>query len=209
MRKLIYYIASTVDGFIARENGAFDFFPVTGEHLPYVVEEYPETIPTHLREAMCVRGANRHFDAVVMGKRTYDVGASVGITSPYSHLQQYVVSSTMAASPDRAVALISADPVEAVRALKQQDGLGIWLCGGGRLAATLLDEIDEMILKINPIILGTGTPLFRREERPVNLELTEARTFAGGVAIHRYRIARQIAPCIPATPNEALQASEC
>jgi hypothetical protein len=48
----------------------------------------------------------------------------------------------------------------------------------------------EMILKINPIILGTGTPLFRSEERPVNLELTDARTFVGGVAIHRYRIAR-------------------
>ena len=207
MRKLIYYIASTVDGFIARENGAFDFFPMTGEHLPYVVEEYPETIPTHLREVMGVRGANRHFDAVVMGRRTYDVGASARITSPYSHLQQYVVSSTMAASPDSAVSLISADPVDAVRALKQQDGLGIWLCGGGRLAATLLDEIDEMVLKINPIILGTGTPLFRCEERPVNLELTDTRTFAGGVAIHRYRIARQTAPCITAPPNEALQAS--
>jgi dihydrofolate reductase len=203
MRKLIYYIASTVDGFIARENGAFDFFPMTGAHLPYVVEEYPETIPTHLRKAMGVRGANRHFDAVVMGKHTYEVGASVGITSPYSHLRQYVVSSTMAASPDGAVALISADPVDAMRTLKQQDGLGIWLCGGGRLAATLLDEIDEIILKINPIILGTGTPLFRREERPVNLELTDARTFAGGVAIHRYRIARQVAPCISAPPHES------
>ena len=203
MRKLIYYIASTVDGFIARENGAFDFFPTTGEHLPYLVEEYPETIPTHLREVMGVRGANRHFDAVVMGKHTYDVGASAGITSPYSHLQQYVVSSTMAKSPHSAVALISADPVEAVRALKQQDGLGIWLCGGGRLAATLFDEIDEMILKINPIVLGTGTPLFRREERPVNLELIDARTFAGGVAIHRYRIERRVMPCVPAPPNEA------
>ena len=81
-----------------------------------------------------------------------------------------------------------------MRALKQQDGLGIWLCGGGRLAATLLDEIDEMILKINPIILGNGTPLFRGEERPVNLELTDARAFAGGVVIHRYRIVRKVAP---------------
>jgi dihydrofolate reductase len=190
MRKLIYYIASTVDGFIARKNGTCDFFPKTGEHLSYIVEQYPETIPTHLREVMGVRGANRHFDTVVMGKHTYDVGASLGITSPYSHLQQHVVSSTMPASPDSAVALISADPVAAVRALKRLDGLDIWLCGGAGLAAALLDEIDEVILKINPIILGTGIPLFRREERPVNLDLTDARTFAGGVAIHRYRIVR-------------------
>jgi dihydrofolate reductase len=201
MRKLIYYIASTVDGFIARTNGALDCFRMTGAHLPYVVDEYPETIPTHLRKVMGVCGVNRHFDAVVMGRHTYEVGASVGITSPYSHLQQYVVSSTMAASPGSAVALISADPIAAVRTLKQQDGLGIWLCGGGRLAATLLDEIDEIILKINPVILGTGTPLFRCEERPVNLELTDARTFAGGVAIHRYRMARQVAPCISPPPQ--------
>ncbi len=191
MRRLTYYIASTLDGFIAREDGAFDFFPMSGGHLPHIVEEYPETIPTHLREAMGVRGANRRFDAVVMGRRTYGVGASMGITSPYSHLRQYVVSSSMTASPDRAVTLLGADAVEAVRALKREEGLGIWLCGGGSLAAALLGEIDEVILKINPLLLGRGIPLFRRGEGVVNLDLTEARTFAGGVAIHRYRVLRR------------------
>jgi len=81
MRKLIYYIASTVDGFIARENGALDFFHMTGEHLPYIVEEYPETIPTHLREVMGVRGASRHFDAVVMGKHLNPHAAERGDAS--------------------------------------------------------------------------------------------------------------------------------
>lgn len=190
MRKLVYYIATTVDGFIARENGAFDFFPMTGEHLPYIAREYPETIPTHLREALGAHGANRHFDAVVMGRETYAPAASAGLTSPYAHLRQYVVSSTMTARPDPAVELISSDPLGAVRALKQQDGMDIWLCGGGSLAAALLDEIDEVIVKINPVILGSGIPLFRRPEQPVSLELTDARVFAGGVAIHRYRIAR-------------------
>jgi dihydrofolate reductase len=190
MRKLTYYVACTVDGFIARENGSFDFFPASGEHLSHIVAEYPETVSTHLRPAMGVTAPNRHFDAVLMGRQTYAVGLAMGITSPYSHLRQYLVSSTLTASPDRAVELISADPVGAVRALKQQGGLGIWLCGGASLAATLFGEIDELILKINPVILGSGIPLFRRQEQPVGLELTEARRFAGGVAIHRYRIAR-------------------
>lgn len=190
MRKLIYYIACTVDGFIARENGAFDFFPITGDHIPYIVQEYPETIPTHFREVMGAQGENRHFDAVIMGRDTYEIGALAGMTSPYSHLKQYVVSTTMAASLDPGVKLISDDPIGTVRALKEQEGLDIWLCGGGRLAATLLNEIDEVILKINPVILGAGTPLFRLGEQVVNLDLIDATTFAGGVAIHRYRVIR-------------------
>ncbi len=190
MRRLVYYIACTIDGFIACENGSFDFFPMTGEHLPHMVVEYPETFPTHLREVLGVQVPNRHFDTVVMGRDTYDVGVSAGITSPYSHLKQYVVSTTMEACPDSAVQLISDNPAGAVRRLKQQDGLDIWLCGGGGLAAALLEEIDELILKINPVVLGSGIPLFRMGEQKVRLALTEARTFVGGVAIHRYRVVR-------------------
>ena len=190
MRKLVYFIACTVDGFIARENGAFDFFPMSGDHLPYIANEYPETLPTHARQALGVSAENRHFDTVLMGRATYDVGVSVGVTSPYAHLRQYVVSSTLGSSPDPAVELVSKDPLAAVRKLKQQGGMDIWLCGGGKLAAGLFDEIDEVILKINPVILGSGTPLFQRAEQAVSLDLTDARTFAGGVAIHRYRVVR-------------------
>ena len=59
MRKLTYFIACTVDGFIAHEDGSFDFFPMTGEHIPYIVAEYPETIPGHLRDALGVRRTRR------------------------------------------------------------------------------------------------------------------------------------------------------
>ena len=190
MRTLTYYVACTVDGFIAREDGSFDFFPGTGAHLSYIAEEYPETIPGHLHEALGVRGDNRHFDTVLMGRQTYEVGSRVGLTSPYPQLRQYVVSSAMHSSPHPAVQLVSRDPVDAVRRLKEEGGLGIWLCGGARLAATLYDEIDELILKVNPVMLGTGIPLFRRPASPARLELMDHRTFAGGVAIHRYRVLR-------------------
>jgi dihydrofolate reductase len=86
------------------------------------------------------------------------------------------------------VTVISDDPIAAVRSLKRRDGRNIWLCGGAKLAATLVDEIDELVLKINPVILGSGIPLFRRDELPVDVELVDARTFDGGVAIYRYRL---------------------
>ena len=190
MQKLTYFIAVTADGYIARDDGGLDFFTMTGEHVRYIVKEYPETIPGHLRAALGVQGGNRHFDSVVMGRRTYEVGSGVGITSPYPHLRQYVVSSTMPASPDPAVQLVPDDPVDLVRTLTMEDGLGIWLCGGARLAGALYGEIDDLILKISPVMLGFGLPLFHGASGPRILALTDHRTFEGGVAIHRYRVVR-------------------
>jgi dihydrofolate reductase len=194
VRELVYFVACTVDGFIAREDGSYDFFPMTGAHLPYLVAEYPETLPAPARAALGVEGENRHFDAVVMGRRTYEVGAPVGLTNPYPQLRQYVVSATLPASPDPGVALVRSDPVGAVRRLKAEAGRDIWLCGGGDLAAALYDEIDQLVLKVNPVVLRRGIPLFGKPPAappaPRRLELLEHQTFDGGVAIHRYRVAR-------------------
>jgi dihydrofolate reductase len=190
MRKLTYFVACTADGFIAREDGSFDFFPMDGEHLPYIVREFPESIPAHLHAALDVKGGNRHFDTVVMGRGTYEVGSSAGFTSPYPHMRQYVVSSTMGRSLDPSVELVANDPVGLVKRLKQAPGLGIWLCGGAKLAAALSDEIDDLILKVNPVLLGTGMPLFAGAVGMTRLELVDHRTFAGGVAIHHYEVTR-------------------
>ena len=190
MRKLTYFIACTVDGFIAREDGTFDFFPSTGEHFPHIVEEYPETIPGHLHDALGVRAGNAHFDTILMGRKTYEVGLALGITSPYAHLRQYVVSRSMATSPSADVTLVSTDPVGLVRDLKRKEGLDIWLCGGAALAGAVYGEIDELIVKVNPLILGRGIGLFAGVRGPTRLELIEHRTFAGGVAIHRYDVVK-------------------
>jgi dihydrofolate reductase len=190
MRKLTYFIACTVDGFIARGDGSFDFFPMTGEHIPHIVAEYPETIPGHLRDALGVRAGNAHFDTVLMGRHTYEAGLAIGVTSPYAHLRQYVVSHTMPASPSPDVQLVAADPMDLVRSLKRESGLDIWLCGGARLAGALYDAIDELIVKVNPVVLGAGIGLFAGVRGPTRLELTDHRTFAGGVAIHRYDVVK-------------------
>src|SRR5262245_43049563 len=188
MRKLTYFIACTVDGFIARVDGSLDFFPTTGEHLPYIAAEYPETVPGHLRDALGVHARNRHFDIVLMGRNTYEVGTALGITSPYAHLRQYVVSRTMTASPSPDVQLVSTAPGDLVRELKREGGRDIWLCGGALLAGALHDEIDELIVKVNPIVLGTGIHLFSGVRGQTRLALMDHRTFGGGVAIQRYDV---------------------
>src|SRR5690625_5452252 len=104
-------------------------------------------VPTHLRSLLGLEDTpNRHFDTVLQGRGSYEIGLTAGHTNAYRHLRSIVFSTTMTQSPDPSVELRT-DPLQTVRELKQETGAGIWLCGGGRLAATLRPEIDEIVLK--------------------------------------------------------------
>ncbi|NJM60028.1 MAG: dihydrofolate reductase [Oscillatoriales cyanobacterium RU_3_3] len=188
MKKLIYYIACTVDGFIAREDGSFDCFPMEGEHFADLFEFFPETIPAHVQKALGIRPENKQFDTVLMGRKTYEVGQKIGLTNPYPTLKQYVFSRTMQASPDENVELVSDNVVGLVRELKQETGKDIWLCGGSDLAATVFSEIDRMIVKLNPVIIGAGIPLFSKAVSTTNLELRERKIYNNGFMLLHYRL---------------------
>lgn len=162
MRKLVYYIASSIDGFIADEAGAFDAFPVSDAYLHHIATHLPETLPTHVRDALGIQGEPRRFDTVLMGRATYEPARLAQITSPYAPLSQYVFSRRLPPSTDPTVKVVAGDPVPVVQQLKaEQTDRDIWLCGGGDLATQLIGEIDELLIKLNPIILGQGIPLFR------------------------------------------------
>ncbi|MBL8233319.1 MAG: dihydrofolate reductase [Bryobacterales bacterium] len=190
MRKLSYYAATTADGYIAGPNGSLDCFLPGGEHLTDLVRRYPETIPSHLWEALGVRQTGTKFDTVLMGRRTCEPAWKAGIASPYQHLRQYVFSRSVTVSPDSGIELVASDPVAKVRMLKEEQGLGIWLCGGGELATALAGEIDELILKINPTLAGGGTRLFAGEVQPAALKLVEQVTYLNGVLLVHYRVDR-------------------
>ncbi|MCP3798776.1 dihydrofolate reductase family protein [Allokutzneria sp. A3M-2-11 16] len=187
MRKLSYYIASTVDGCIAAPDGAADFFPWDGDHNAVMTAEYPETLPTHVAAAVGLPTPEpRHFDTVVMGRGTYDVVLEEGFPSPYAHLRQYVFSTGLERQhPD--VEIVSGDPVAKVRELKAQEGKGIWLCGGGNLAGVLREEIDELLVKIYPIVAGAGIRLFDGEFRATGFRLAAHRVFDSGMVFMTYR----------------------
>lgn len=188
MRKLKYYVACTVDQFIAREDGAFDFFLFEGEQVVDLCERFPETIPAHFRDKLGITAQNKCFDVVLMGRRTYEVGLKEGITNPYPQMKQYLFSGTLKESPDQNVELVSTNPIALVRALKQQSGKDIWLCGGGDLATTLFSEIDEMILKVHPILLGRGIPLFSGVIQETLLELTNSKIYNNGFMLLYYQM---------------------
>lgn len=167
MRKLVYYIAATLDGFIAGPDGADPtgpdgFWPIPDDYVQHLATEYPETLPAPAREALAVTAEGTHFDTVLEGRKSYEIGLDAGITDAYPHLRHLVFSTTLAESPDPAVELVTGDPVAKVRELKQEDGKDIWLIGGGELAGALYGEIDRLIVKLGPLTTGTGIPLFGR-----------------------------------------------
>lgn len=183
MRKLTYYVGVTIDGYIAGPDGSFGFLPVEGDLLAAMIAEYPETVPTQFRGFVGLQEApNKHFDTVLMGRASYEPALSTGVTSPYAHLKQYVFSRSLVAT-DPQVEIVAGDPVAFVRGLKQQPGMGIWLCGGGNLAAQLAEEIDELVIKRYPIVIGSGIAMFNGPFALNHFELTETRAFSTGAVM--------------------------
>jgi dihydrofolate reductase len=187
VRKLVYYVAVTLDGFIAgpdrRDPSGEDYFPLHEDLIQFIATEFPETLPGAARQAMGIEGPGKHFDTVLEGRGSYEVGLAAGTTDAYPHLRHLVFSTTMEASPDPAVELVSTDPAEAARRLKSEDGLDIWLLGGGKLAHALLPEIDRLILKQQASVIGSGVPMFDGPFQTHLFRPTDDRQLESGVRI--------------------------
>ncbi|MBD2732042.1 dihydrofolate reductase [Nostoc sp. FACHB-892] len=190
MPEVTYFVACSVDGYIAHIDGSHNGFSQDGKYFANLSADFPETFPSQLREVMGIHAGNKWFDVVLMGRKTYELGLKNGITNPYSHMKQYVFSRTMLQSPNENVELVSENAVELVKSLKSETLKGIWLCGGADLATTLFAHklIDQLILKINPFLMGSGIPLFSGVIGQTALELANSNIYENGVVLLHYRV---------------------
>lgn len=185
MREVTYYVATSLDGRIAAPDGDFSAFPVEGDHMQALMHEYTDTLPSHVQAALGLEADRFRFDTVLMGWETYAVALKEGIDSPYAHLRQVIASRQKRTVPDDIE--VTADPVQRLRELRQEEGSGIWIAGGGDLAGSLLGEIDRLVLKIYPLVLGAGVPLFGGiGYSPSSFERTGIRTFDSGLVMAEY-----------------------
>lgn len=190
MRELVYYVAVSLDGYIAAPDDTFDAFPMQGDHIDMILRDYTDTIPTLGLEMTGLTAPLTRFDTVLMGWNTYAVGAPHPPSGPYGHLRQYVFSRNHS-DVESGVVLTDEDPIALVRKLKQKDGSGIWLCGGGMLASALIEEIDRLILKVNPVLLGSGKKLFaEREYAAMRTTLVNSTPYESGVVINEFTVDR-------------------
>lgn len=164
MRTLTYFVAVSLDGFVCAPDGSFDFFPSGSEYdenTAFHLNEYPELVPTSVRARLGLNAPNEHFDTMLQGRGSYQVALDQAVTSPYGHMREYVFSRTLPADIDPNVTVVATDPRTKVRELKAQESeLDVCLVGGPTLAGTLLPEIDELLIKRYPVIVGAGKPLF-------------------------------------------------
>ncbi len=168
MGQLILYIATSLDGYIARSSGAVDWL-FTDQDYGY--DDFYDSV-----------------DRLLMGRNTYEQIQSWG-DYPYPEKQGFVFSKTIQQEQDKNVTFVVGDLVSFVKDLKSQDGKDIWLVGGAAIAKTCLENhlIDKFILSIHPIILGEGIPLFPPPLPTLNLKLEHSQTFDTGLVQLTYQ----------------------
>ena len=136
-------------------------------------------------------------DALLVGRRTFEAfreywpkqtDDATGISAYLNRVQKYVVSSTLTDPQWENSTVLSGDPVESVRALKQEDGKDIVLTGSIRLAHTMIEAglVDEYRLFVYPTVQGRGLRLFPDGYEVSRLRLVDSKAFRSGVTLQRY-----------------------
>lgn len=185
MRKIIFLIHVSLDGFTAGSNGEMDWIVYNDE-----IEKYSHDL-------------HDTTDTAIYGRVTYDMMRGYWptvLTNPESQPSELaharwldeatkiVVSNTMTSVDWKHTILLHSDFANEIRKMKQQPGKDMWLLGSPTLAQAFMQHglIDEYRLNVNPVVLGNGKPLFGCLGKQIPLKLIEAKNFKGGVTGLRY-----------------------
>lgn len=174
MRKIILYIAISLDGYIATKDDGLDWlinFP-NKEGTDYGYDEFYEKGST-----------------IIMGKSTYRVIKSMGDDWIYSTCDSHIVTSQPEETDlEQNIHFITSNLEEKIKELRQQQGKAIWLMGGGQLVAKFLELelVDTMIITTMPVILGNGIPLFPPHNGQTQWTISNTRTYNNGVQVTEY-----------------------
>jgi len=168
-KNIILYIATSLDGFIARKDGSVDWLsPYEKGQEDYGYNEFFKKIGT-----------------VIMGNTTYKQVLTFG-EFPYRGKDCFVFTRNKEKSKDENVTFVSKNAKDFISQLRENKN--IWLVGGASIIDEFLkfDLIDEFIITIIPILLGEGIPLFRGRSNEKNLKLIDVKTFDQGLVQLHY-----------------------
>ncbi|MFE6098242.1 dihydrofolate reductase family protein [Streptomyces massasporeus] len=187
MRSVTYSMNVSLDGYIVGPDGGFDWSEPDAEVFRFWIDEI------------------RQVDVHLLGRRLYETmlywetadqdssldDAQLEWTALWNPLPKVVFSTTLTSVQGNA-RLASGGLAEEVERLRSEPGEGEIALGGATLAAqaTAAGLIDEYRAILYPVMVGGGIPFFPRDERRVDLELVETRTFSSGVVLLRHRVTR-------------------
>jgi dihydrofolate reductase len=185
MRKIIYWVHTSIDGHIAGPKGQFDWPQLGPELSEYSFELTDRT------------------DTLLYGRVVWDMMAQFWPRAesmvddehslryaPIWRSKPKIVFSRTLEKADWNTTVIGDNLAEEVAALKRQDGQDMMLTGGSILAAELTRHglIDEYQIVVHPVVLGGGKPLFLPPDRRLNMRLAGTRSFDGKTVLLHYQI---------------------
>jgi dihydrofolate reductase len=174
MRKIILGLGISLDGYIARPNGAVDFLFMPRD---YSMAQFFASI-----------------DTAVMGRKTYDAALKMGGERAFAgwKIGYYVLSHSLPPGKRDGLTFLSQSPAAFVKKMRKKPGKHIWLMGGGELARDFLkaDLVDELHLGVVPVLLGAGIPLFPAGFLQRDFSLIENKTYSRGLIALKYKRAR-------------------
>ena len=170
MRRVLYRVATSLDGFIAGPNGEIDWI-----------------VPDPTVDFVSLYAG---VDTVLLGRRTYEMTLQPGAPPWPEGWRIYVFSHTLEGGQHRGVTVVSGNIGPTVAALRSESGRDIWLFGGGSLFASLLAAhvVDQIEVAVMPVILGSGIPLVSVGAPRSPLTLTRSNTSPSGVVNLQYQV---------------------
>ena len=187
MRSVTFSMSASLDGYIVGPDGGFNWPGFSEEVFRFWIDEI-RTVGAHLM--------GRRLYETMLYWETADQDPSLGAAELewaglWKPLPKVVFSTTLSAVQGQA-RLASGGVAQEVERLRAEPGEGDIAIGGATLAAeaAAVDLIDEYRVMLYPVLVGGGIPFFPRDERRVDLELVETRTFDLGVVYLRYRVTR-------------------
>ena len=168
MRNVVLGVGISLDGYIARPDGAVDFLFMPKD---YSMKEFMDSI-----------------DTAIMGRKTYDIARQMG-GSFGGGTAHYVFSRSHPPGERDGVVFVNETPSAVVERIRAKRGKNIWLMGGGELARDFLKEdlVDELYLGVVPVLIGEGLPLFPPGFPQRNFKLVENKTFSRGLVTLTYK----------------------
>lgn len=176
MRRVIYRVAASLDGYIAGPRGEVDWIV----HDP----------------AVDFAKVYEQFDTALLGRRTFDLTRQPGAPPWPQGWQIYVFSQTLTPEEHPGVTVVRAEAGARVAALRAASGRDIWLFGGGRLFRSLLaaKQVDLVEVLLVPVLLGEGVPLLESGAPPTPLALNQVERYPSGLLSLRYRVPAATSP---------------
>ena len=170
-RKVILYIASSLDGYIAKTNNDLSFLSIVEkEGEDYGYEDFISTV-----------------DTVILGRKTYDQVMKQVKEFPHADKTSYIITRTPRPSIGK-TNFYTGNLKELVLRLKKEQGKNIFIDGGAEVVNELLKEnlIDEFFISIIPILIGDGIKLFKDGRRELRLKLVSSKSFDKGLTQLHY-----------------------